>query len=69
MKRRNKNTKMTNFECIKQMSVEELSLFLMRVNSSYSKDCMVGIADCKYPNIDNNCSLCFKEWLESEVKK
>lgn len=58
---------MTNFEHIKQMSVEELSLFLMRVNSSYSEDCMVGIADCKYPNIDNNCSLCFKEWLESEV--
>ena len=49
------------------MTIEELSLFLMRVNSSYSKDCMVGIADCKYPNIDNNCSLCFKEWLERDV--
>ena len=58
---------MTNFERIKNMNIEELSLFLMRVNSSYSEDCMVGMTDCKYPDIDNNCSLCFREWLESEV--
>jgi hypothetical protein len=23
------------------------------------------MAECKYPNIDNNCSLCFRDWLES----
>ena len=59
--------KMTNFERIKQMNIEELSLFLMKVNCAYDVACMWGISDCKHPKIDNNCSLCFKEWLESET--
>lgn len=59
---------MTNFEKIKQMSVEELSLFLIKVNCAYDMECMYGMAECKYLNIDNNCSLCFRDWLESEVE-
>ena len=59
---------MTNFERIKQMSVEEMALLLMKVNCSYDIPCMLEISDCKYPHIDNNCSICFKEWLESEVE-
>ena len=60
---------MTNFEKIIQMSTEELSVFLMKVNCAYDMECMYGIEDCKYPNINNNCSLCFRDWLESEVEK
>lgn len=60
-------TKMTNFEHIKQMSVEELALLFMKVNCAYDIPCMLGISDCKYPHINNNCAICFKEWLESEV--
>lgn len=59
---------MTNFEKIKQMSVEELSLFLIKVNCAYDMECMYGMAECKHLNIDNNCSLCFRDWLESEVE-
>ena len=61
--------KVTNYESIKQMSVEEMALLLMKVNCAYDMPCMLGISDCKYPHIDNNCSICFKEWLESEVDK
>ena len=60
--------KVTNYESIKQMSVEEMALLLMKVNCAYDMPCMLGISDCKYPHIDNNCSICFKEWLESEVE-
>ena len=58
---------MTNFEHIKQMSVEEMALLFMKVNCAYDIPCMWGISDCKYPRINNNCSICFKEWLESEI--
>ena len=58
---------MTNYERIKQMNVEEMALLLMKVNCAYDIPCMWGISDCKYPRINNNCSICFKEWLESEV--
>ena len=60
---------MTNFERIKQMSVEEMALLLMKVNCAYDIPCMLGISDCKYPHINKNCSICFKEWLESEIRK
>ena len=59
---------MTNYERIKQMSVEEIALLLMKVNDAYDIHCMLGTSGCKYTHIDNNCSICFKEWLESEVK-
>lgn len=55
---------MTNFERIKNMTPDELAMFLMKVNCAYAEDCM--IFDCKYPNINNNCAICFKEWLEKE---
>lgn len=60
---------MTNYEKIKQMSIEELSLLLMRINCAYDMPCMFDVEDCKYPNIDNNCSFCFKDWLETEVEE
>ena len=59
--------RMTNFERIKQMNVEEMALLLMKVNCAYDIPCMWGISDCKYHHIDNNCAICFKKWLESEV--
>lgn len=59
---------MTNFERIKAMNTDELAAFLVRVNCAYSEDCMVGISDCKH-RVDGGCRLCFKEWLESEVKQ
>ena len=59
---------MTNYERIKNMSVEEIALFLTKVNNFLS-DCMVDADDCKYPEIGNNCSLCFKQYLESEVEE
>ena len=58
---------MTNYERIKQMSVEEIALLLMKVNDAYDIPCMLGMSGCKYPHIDNNCIICFKEWLESEI--
>ena len=48
---------------------EEMALLLMKVNCAYDIPCMLGTSGCKYPHIDNNCSICFKEWLESEVDK
>ncbi len=57
---------MTNLERIKNMTSDELAIFLMKVNSAYSEECMVFDFKCKYPNINNNCAICFKEWLEKE---
>ena len=59
----------TNYERIENMSIEELADFLMEVNQAYGMDCMLGMSECKYPNIANNCSLCFKDYLKSEVEK
>ena len=58
---------MTNYEHIKQMSAEEIALFLLEVNRAYDVPCMWGMSDCKHPHINNKCAICFKEWLESEV--
>lgn len=63
--------KMTNFERIKGMSVEELAEFILKVNTAYSEPCMTGETDCKwedYPTHDKGCKDCFKEWLESECE-
>lgn len=57
---------MTNLEYIKNMTSDDLAIFLMRVNSAYSEECMILSFKCKYPNITNNCAICFKEWLELE---
>lgn len=60
------NDVMTNLEHIKNMTSDELAIFLMKVNSAYSEECMILSSECKYPNINNNCAICFKEWLEKE---
>ena len=61
--------KPTNFDRIKAMSVEEMAEFLMNVNNAYAMDCMCGMSECKHPDIDDNCAICFKEYLESEVEE
>lgn len=48
------------------MTSDELAMFLMKVNSAYSEDCIIIDSKCKYPNVNNNCAICFKEWLEKE---
>lgn len=61
--------KISNYEKIKRMSVEELSEFLLKVNTAYSEPCMTGETDCRwenYPTHNKGCKDCFKEWLESE---
>lgn len=60
---------MKNYEKIKGMSVEELTEFLVKVNTAYAEPCMTGEEVCKwedYPTHDKGCKDCFKEWLESE---
>ena len=54
---------MTNYEKIKQMSVEEMAFMLMcpaEYDLSF-KDC-----EGKY---NRNCNECVKEWLEQEVEE
>lgn len=48
------------------MTSDELAMFLMKVNSVYSEECMILDSKCKYPNVNDNCAICFKEWLEEE---
>ena len=53
---------MTNYERIKQMSVEEMASYF----------CIGGLPICPLhaPHCkDNKCPECFKKWLESEVDK
>ena len=52
--------RVTNYECIKNMSVEEMASYF----------CIGGLPICPLhaPNCkDNKCPECFKKWLESEV--
>lgn len=55
---------MTNYKKIKNMSVDELTEFLYKVNLSYAENCMVGVTDCK--QLDYNCAKCFGQYLRSE---
>ena len=51
---------MTNYERIKQMSVEEMASYF----------CIGGLPTCPLnaPHCkDNKCPKCFKKWLKSEV--
>lgn len=62
----------TNYDRIKDMSVEEMAEFLFKVNTAYTEPCMVGESVCKwedYPTHDKGCKDCFKEWLEMEVEE
>ena len=61
--------KPTYFKRVKNMSIEEMAMFLMKVNNAYAMDCMCGMSECKHPDIDANCAICFKEYLESEAKE
>lgn len=55
---------MTNFEKIKQMSVEELAERLGR--ATYCTTCYYDTSICEEKD---NCTECMKEWLESEVSE
>ena len=53
---------MTNFERIKQMSVDEMASYF----------CIGGLPICPLhaPRCkDNKCPECFKKWLESDVEE
>jgi hypothetical protein len=65
----NQSKSITNYDRIQNMSIEELADFLMEVNQAYGMDCMLGVSECKYPNVGNNCSLCFKDYLKTEVEE
>lgn len=71
--------KMTNFERIKKMNVEELAEFLNEVSKTedlgvgriilFDEPCKIGEQYCRqedFPNSPFGCKDCFKEWLESE---
>lgn len=58
--------KMTNFERIKGMNVEELAEFLLGVNDACYLLCKWIDERCKHFGTDKDCKDCFKEWLESE---
>ncbi len=58
---------MTNYEAIRNMSIEEMAEFL---DNHVIRSCL----HCSYRNedgncYDRNCKLGYKKWLESEVKK
>lgn len=55
--------KMTNYEKIKQMSVEEMALLLM-CPAEYD----LSFKDCE-GEYNKNCNGCVKEWLEQEVEE
>ena len=60
----------TNHFCrIKHMNLNEMAEFLMNVNNAYAMDCMCGMSECKHPDVNNNCAICFREYLESEVQE
>lgn len=64
--------KITNFERVKNMEIDELAEFLERVNTAYAEPCMMSGGDCKwedYPTRNKGCKDCFKEYLEREVEE
>lgn len=61
--------KMTNFEWIKGMNVEELAEFLLGVNDACYLPCKWIDERCKHFGTYKGCKDCFKEWLESECDK
>ena len=66
---------MTNFERIKEMSVEELANVLYGANDKICfANCMSATGykfGCKFgEDVDEqNCKECMKNWLESEAEK
>ena len=55
--------KLTNYDRIRNMSVEELAVLLDVCDSCLTPYCRSKKAD----ECDNNCLVCAKQWLESEV--
>ena len=54
----------TNFDRIKEMSVDELADLLGEAECiHYDTGCVIPVAEC----LDENCKICAKKWLESEV--
>lgn len=54
------NTKMTNHEKIKQMTADELAVFI----EANQDGCRLA-TDC----LNGNCKECIKIWLEQEVRE
>lgn len=57
---------MTNFEYIKNMSVEEMAEFLTR--KVFERDAEISNMDCFFCE-EMHCIRCIKQWLESEMKQ
>lgn len=53
----------TNFDKIKDMGVEEMAEFLLKVNNYMDYGCKFGSSKGR------DCKDCFKEWLEREVEE
>lgn len=62
-----KTKKMTNYERIKNMTVEEMAEFINEVTTAFNCEFCAYCEDC--PADDNCCARGMKEWLESEVSK
>ena len=62
--------KMTNYEKLKQMSVNEITQFLFVHQFSECNDCGYYQKQCsgKYFD-DKSCTMGIKRWLESEVEE
>lgn len=63
----NEKLRMTNFEKIKQMSIDEMARSRM-----FFFDCPYGtpcVGCSKGKEFNNNCTDCTKHWLESEVEE
>lgn len=60
-----------NFDRIKEMDIDELANFLLKVNTAH-EPCITGEKDCKwedYPTHNKSCKDCFKKWLEMGVEE
>lgn len=55
--------KMTNYERIKQMSIDEMAYVLMCPN-----ECDLAVIECYKVDDCCDCISCVKKWLESEVE-
>lgn len=60
------NKKQTNYDRIRNMSVEELAQFMNDCGHDFPPYC--DYKDATRGICDQNCLKCAKEWLESEVE-
>lgn len=61
---------MTNYEKIKEMSVDEMAKYLTNIIDGYTEPCDIcGIEEpAKRCKPENRCEDCVQKWLESEDK-